>query len=240
MQKIAQFQTALKDLLGLDLIAFTTGSESGQGDGGFRGNSADETARSVSPGEEFRVRVHASQATGDAHLAKTWLESRERRSRGSRASRQRSAGSGRQSTDAIFAVQRAGGCRSRPQPFFTRPTIEQPYYDISNQAWRERSFAPYPLAAWAEFTFDGVPIRIGQVVQTLQRVTGPGGIYEPLVVTPAIGVERRARGAHSAARRLAASGERHRSCAGAQPEGTVDSEAARGLALRSGAKRNFS
>ncbi len=56
------------------------------------------------------------------------------------------------------------------------------------EAWRERSFAPYPLAAWAEFTFDGVPIRLGQVVQTLARVTGVGGVYEPLVVTPAIGV----------------------------------------------------
>ncbi|MGA2217697.1 MAG: PIG-L family deacetylase, partial [Terracidiphilus sp.] len=53
---------------------------------------------------------------------------------------------------------------------------------------RERSFAPWPLAAWVEFTFDGLPIRIGQVVQTMQRVTGPGGIYEPLAVTPAIGV----------------------------------------------------
>ncbi len=58
------------------------------------------------------------------------------------------------------------------EPFFTRPTTEQPYYDISNPAWRERSFAPYPLAAWAEFTFDGVPIRLGQVVQTLAHVTG--------------------------------------------------------------------
>jgi hypothetical protein len=74
------------------------------------------------------------------------------------------------------------------QPFFTRPSIEQPYYDIARPQWRERSFAPYPLAAWVEFTFDGLPIRLGQVVQTLQRITGPGGIYEPLVVTPAIGV----------------------------------------------------
>ena len=80
-------------------------------------------------------------------------------------------------------------------PFFTRPSIEQPYYDISNQAWRIRSFAPWPLAAWAEFTFDGVPIRLGEVVQTMQRVTGPGGIYEPLVVTPA---DRRAHGAGGA------------------------------------------
>jgi hypothetical protein len=73
-------------------------------------------------------------------------------------------------------------------PYFTRPSIEQPYYDVSNPAWRERSFAPYPLAAWAEFSFQGLPIRLGKVVQTLQRITGPGGIYEPLVVTPAIGI----------------------------------------------------
>jgi hypothetical protein len=33
-----------------------------------------------------------------------------------------------------------------------------------------------------------LPIRIGEVVQTLQRVTGPGGFYEPLLVTPSIGV----------------------------------------------------
>ena len=78
--------------------------------------------------------------------------------------------------------------REPTPPLFTRPSIEQPYYDVSDPAWRERSFAPWPLAAWAEFTFDGVPIRLGEVVQTLQRVTGPGGIYEPLVVTPAIGV----------------------------------------------------
>ena len=74
------------------------------------------------------------------------------------------------------------------QPYFTRPYIEQPYYDLTHPEYRERSFAPWPLAAWAEFTFDGLPIRIGQVVQTMQRVLGPGGIYEPLVVTPAIGV----------------------------------------------------
>jgi hypothetical protein len=38
-----------------------------------------------------------------------------------------------------------------------------------------------------EYTFDGTPVRISSVVQTLQRATGPGGFYEPLVVTPAIG-----------------------------------------------------
>ena len=74
------------------------------------------------------------------------------------------------------------------QPYFTRPSIEQPYYDLTQPEYRLRSFAPYPLSAWAEFSFDGLPIRVGQVVQTMQRVPGVGGVYEPLVVTPAIGL----------------------------------------------------
>ena len=36
--------------------------------------------------------------------------------------------------------------------------------------------------------YDGVPVKLGQVVQTLHRVTGMGTVYEPLVVAPAISV----------------------------------------------------
>jgi len=74
------------------------------------------------------------------------------------------------------------------KPYFTRPNTEQAYYDVSNPGWRGDSFAPWPLAGWVEFSFDDVPIRLGEVVQTMQRVTGPGGYYQPLVVTPAISV----------------------------------------------------
>ncbi len=183
--KLAQFQSALQNLLGLDLIAFRT-NETRAPEGGFRGNSADETPRSVSPGEPFRVRVHAAQATAATRLEKVWLESQT----GDPWKNNLSTGAiepAASIADPIFQVQ-APENAAPTAPYFTRPSIEQPYYDIANPAWRERSFAPWPLAAWAEFTFDGLPIRIGQVVQTLDRVTGPGGIYEPLVVTPAIGV----------------------------------------------------
>jgi LmbE family N-acetylglucosaminyl deacetylase len=184
--KIAEFQTALKDLLGLDLVAFTSGNSSGQGFAG-RGASADEMPRSVTPGEEFGVRVHLADALGDARLSRVWLESKD----GSPwkiedTARATDAAAGAHGSDRIFHV-RVPADAPPTAPYFTRPTTEQPYYDITNEGWRERSFAPYPLAAWAEFTFDGVPIRIGQVVQTLARVTGVGGVYEPLVVTPAIG-----------------------------------------------------
>ncbi|HUN83088.1 MAG TPA: PIG-L family deacetylase [Terracidiphilus sp.] len=184
-QKIEQFQTSFKNMLGLSLTAFRTNETRAQ-NGGFRGSTADETPRSISPGEAFRVRVHTSQATPETRLDKVWLDSQ--------------IGSPWKSdlatapidpsspvSDPIFAVTVPDNA-DPTEPYFTRPNIEQAYYNISNPAWRERSFAPYPLAAWAEFTFDGLPIRLGEVVQTLDRVTGPGGIYEPLVVAPAIGV----------------------------------------------------
>ena len=43
--------------------------------------------------------------------------------------------------DRLFSVHVADDA-SATAPFFTRPSIEQPYYDIANQAWRDRSFAP--------------------------------------------------------------------------------------------------
>ncbi len=192
--KIQEFQSALENLLGLELEAFRTSESTVQG-GGFRGNSADETPRSVSPGEDFKVRVHVSGLSPDVRLVKTWFETPANEgwkagvrlgADGKNSADAGSPGSGPVS-DAIFSAE--GARRRRPtQPFFTRPSIEQPYYDISRPEWRVRSFAPYPLSAWAEFSFDGLPIRLGEVVQTLQRATGHGGFYEPLVVTPAIGV----------------------------------------------------
>jgi LmbE family N-acetylglucosaminyl deacetylase len=183
--KIDQFQDALHFALGLDLIAFTTHERTAQG-GGFRGGGADETPRSVVPGEEFRVRVHAAQATKETELKRVWLES----TTGDAWKNEILSGNPEPSApiaDPIFTVHVPENAEPTA-PYFIRPSIEQPYYDVTKPEDRERSFVPYPLSAWAEFWFDGLPIRMAQVVQTLERVTGPGGIYEPLVVTPAIGV----------------------------------------------------
>ena len=184
--KIEQFQGALANLLGLDMVAFRTNASGAQTGGPFRGGSADETPRSIAPGEEFRVRVHASQATAETRLNRVWLESRtadpwkDEITTGAIDPAALTA-------DPVFRVQVPENAEPT-EPFFTRPDTEQAYYDLTKPEYRERSFAPWPLEAWAEFTFDGLPIRVGQVVQTMQRVLGPGGIYEPLVVTPAIGV----------------------------------------------------
>jgi LmbE family N-acetylglucosaminyl deacetylase len=183
-RKIEQFQASFAELLGLEVTSFRTNDTSAQ-IAGFRGATADETPRSVAPGEEFHVRVHAAHNEG-ATLKRVWLAS----TTGDHWASTLTAGNADANapvSDPVFTV-RAATNAAPTAPFFTRPSIEQPYYDVSNEAWRERSFAPWPLAAWAEFEFDGAPIRVGRVVQTLARVTGPGGIYQPLVVAPAVGV----------------------------------------------------
>jgi len=184
--KIGQFQAALKEMLGLDLMAFRTNTAAVATGGPFRGGSADEMPRSVTPGEEFRVRVHTAQASQETRLSRVWLESQI----GAPWKAENTASAddpAAPTADPVFRVQVPGNAEPT-EPYFTRPSIEQPYYDLAHAEYRLRSFAPYPLAAWAEFSFDGLPIRLGQVVQTMARVPGIGGVYEPLVVTPAIGV----------------------------------------------------
>ena len=74
------------------------------------------------------------------------------------------------------------------RPYYSRPNIEQPYYDILDERYLNLPRSPYPLAASVEITYNGVPIEIDQVVQTVKRVTGSGQVLEPLVVGPAISV----------------------------------------------------
>ena len=182
--KLDQFQVVLRQLLELDLVAFTTHSGASSGLGP-RGGGADETPPGVSPGEQFKVRVHASQGR-ESRLARVWLES----TTGDPWKSEMDGGAPQAtaaSADTVFTVHAAANAEATA-PYFTRPSIEQPYYDLTHPEDRGRSFVPYPLNAFAEFTLDGVPIRLSQVVQTLQRETGPGGVYQPLVVTPRIGV----------------------------------------------------
>ena len=80
--------------------------------------------------------------------------------------------------------------RRRPstRPYFSRPDIEQPYYDLADPKLLGESLPPYPLAGWPSSAYNDVTIRLGQIVQTTRRVTGLGTVSEPLAVAPAVSV----------------------------------------------------
>jgi hypothetical protein len=89
--------------------------------------------------------------------------------------------------DATFKLE-ASSAIPYTRPYFSRPSIEQPYYDILDPKYLNLPTAPYPLSAWAELKYRGVTLRLGQVVQTVQRVNGLGAVYEPLIIGPPISV----------------------------------------------------
>ena len=91
------------------------------------------------------------------------------------------------SGDAVFHVTVAQDA-APTAPYFSRPSTEQPYYDISEPQYRNLSFAPYPVTGVAIFDYDGVPVRLAQAVQTMHLELGPGAVYAPLVVTPELSV----------------------------------------------------
>ena len=187
--KRVQFNNALAEALGLSLSATVwPDKEPNPLMVAFLGDP--ETFRTAIPGQTFGVKVNVvsrgSTPVELQHVSVAAYESSEPWNVVGPSAASKSLTSD-QPSDLKFTVtvpQNAAFTR----PYFTRPDIEQPYYDILDQKFLNRPLAPYPLAAWADFTFAGVPIRLGQYVQTVKRVTGEGTVFEPLSVAPAIGV----------------------------------------------------
>lgn len=193
--KRAQFNNAIIEALGVVMRAVVAPDhEVNPLMAMFMGPS--DTFRLAIPGQSFGVRVSlANQTSEDVEVSRVylagppgdeswWTIRADKTTAGTIASGA--------SIDARFKV-RASESIQYTRPYFTRPTIEQPYYDMLDAKDLGRPTSPYPLAAWAELKYRGVTVRLGQVVQTTQRANGLGVVYEPLAVAPAISVQLSAR-----------------------------------------------
>jgi LmbE family N-acetylglucosaminyl deacetylase len=188
--KRTQFNDALAEALGLAVSATVApATEQSPLMAMFLGDP--ETFRAAIPGQTFGVKVHVvNQSATPVKLEHCAVEAYQAKEQWSITGESGAASkeiANDQALDAKFTVK-APENTALTQPYFTRPDIEQSYYDISDERFLNRPLAPYPLAAWADFTYQGVPIRIGEYVQTVKRITGEGAVLEPLVVAPAIGV----------------------------------------------------
>ena len=74
------------------------------------------------------------------------------------------------------------------RPYFTRADEEQPYYNLTDERYRNLSLAPYPLSAAVQISYRGVAFHLSEVVQSMQRVQAMGIVAEPLLMGPAISV----------------------------------------------------
>ncbi|MGH9398545.1 MAG: PIG-L family deacetylase [Terriglobia bacterium] len=190
--KQTQFNTAIAEALGLDMQATVAPPKPPAGRLARSGRTPPSFQVAI-PGQTFWVRVHvANQGSVPVDVSRIWLAA----SQGGDWSAS-PEGSARGALRGDLAAGHAANVRFKvtapenapyTKPYFSRPNIEQPYYNILNQKYLNLPLAPYPLAAWVEFTYDGVPVRLGEDIQTVERITGPGTVFNPLVVGPAISV----------------------------------------------------
>jgi LmbE family N-acetylglucosaminyl deacetylase len=206
--KQAQFNDALALALGFafDAVIAPAPASSGGGPGGPFGEGGGEgggfgpgaSFQFAIPSQNFYVRVHAANQGAEAiELKRVWLDGPEGEMQDGApgddwkievdGKTQGGTLAGGSVVDQRFSVTVPENA-APTAPYFTRPNIEQPYYDLTDARWRNFSFAPYPLSAWAEFTYDGATVRVGQLVDTTSRQTGFGSVKNPVMVVPAISV----------------------------------------------------
>lgn len=182
--KQAQFNTGIAEALGLALTA--TASSAPQSAGRNREGTAPSFQTAI-PGQNFWVNVQVvNQSPKAVELSNIQVSSPYG---GNWDAMAKGSTSGPLTEDKAratsFAVKVPDDVRYT-RPYFIRPNIEQPYYDILNNKYLNLSFAPYPLDAWAAFEYQGVTVKMGEVVQSVERVTGPGTVQNPLIAAPPV------------------------------------------------------
>jgi LmbE family N-acetylglucosaminyl deacetylase len=186
--KRIQFENSLAESLGLSVLATVTSEKEPTGPfARFFRNP--ETFQAAIPGQTFWVKVHTTNPTNfPVQLEAVALGTPQGEAwRIDPATQSGGTLKGNQSADLRFTVH-VPASAGYTRPYFTRPDIEQPYYDIQDERYLNLPVAPYPLSARLRFVFEGAAFEVSQVVQSVKRLTGPGTVIEPLVVGPAISV----------------------------------------------------
>lgn len=187
--KQQQFNLALQQSLGLALLANTMEGSGGAARTGSFGDLSTQlpTSQTVVPGDKVAVAVHiADQGAEPVALDAVNVVSQAgpgfEITTKDPASRQLAPGG---ATDQSFEVT-VPRTAELTKPYFSRPSLEQSYYDINDPRYLNLPTRPYPLLATATVMYHNVAIRLAGVVQTVDRVNGEGPVLEPLLIAPAI------------------------------------------------------
>jgi LmbE family N-acetylglucosaminyl deacetylase len=186
--KETQFNDALAESLGITVTAVLAPPHVEAEHFGFS-MTPEDISRLVIPGESFAVDAYAANTGAAAvqlddvslHAADgtDWRIDAQKPASGDLSSGQRE-----EETFQVTAPEDAALTR----PYFSRPGVEQPYYDIAKPQDLNMPFMPYPLYASLTFSYQGTRATIDADVMTAEHTAGYGSLYDPLMVAPAISV----------------------------------------------------
>jgi len=186
--KQREFNTALQQALGLTLMANVVDGVGPQRFGPMGDMSTQlPTPQTVVPGQAFKVHVHVANQGADAvsissidlkpQAGPEWSVKSDAPATGSIAS-------GKTSDENFEVIAPKDAVLTKP--YYSRPNLEQSYYDINDPRYLNLPTSPYPLKAVATVAYQNVQIKLDGAVQTVDRVNGLGPVLQPLLVAPAI------------------------------------------------------
>lgn len=186
--KEAQFQQALARSFQISLLPTMAPSRAGsESFPGFRG--VPESFQVVIPGQRFSVNVHVnnpSSATVEVERVELLTKPGEHWQVSPDSANPASLQQNHPVDRLLDVVVPDNVPFTRP--YFTRDSVEKPYYEILDQRFLNKPLAPYPLVAWVTLQYQGATFHLGRVVQSATRITGMGTVLEPLVTGPAISI----------------------------------------------------
>lgn len=187
-QKDKQFQSALTLCLGLSFNAVVAPEKEPTGPFAAFTNSA-SAFTTATPGQAFAVQTSLLNEGSEAlTVEKVSLEATDGKNWSLKPeSSPKPELAATKEMRMRFTVKAADDA-ALTRPYFFRPNEEQPYYDVSDDKYRNMSVAPYPLEASARVVYQGADLEIRKVVQTSQRLEGIGMVQNPMIVGPAISV----------------------------------------------------
>lgn len=187
--KQRQFNDALAEALGVSVVTEVT--EPGPERAGPLGGLAEpqQTFQIAIPGQQFNVNVQvANQGSQPVTLVSASLDTN-----GDAGWKIAPSGDPPASNDIGAAQARTlhFSVTVPPdprltRPYFTRPNVEQPYYNIDDPRYLNLPSSYYPLSAQLTFQYRGVEFHTVAVAQTTERVTGYGPMLQPLLIGPPI------------------------------------------------------
>ncbi len=189
--KRAQFDDALGEALGLHQLATLTTGPGKPQSGPFGLGPANPGYLTTVPGQKIYIDIHLADGGPNpitaihtelrSNAAGTWTFTPELA-----ASPNMEPG---QAQDAILSATTPEDA-ALTRPYFARPNLEQAYYDLLEPQYLNLPNMPYTLAAETTYTYAGVEAHLRGVVQTTQRLIGPGpdlhNQLHPLLTSPAI------------------------------------------------------
>lgn len=188
--KADQFNTALAQSLGLEVVASVqekSDRSSRMGPMGGMGGST-PTYQLAIPGQNVSVNVHiANQGAAPVQIDDVKLQA----DAGDWKFNAKKSAATSMAPGKVLEVSLDGTVPENApvtKPYFSRPNLEQSWYNLDNPAYLGNPTMPYPLAARVLYTFNGVQASVDDVVQTVERLNALGPTFEPLLIAPAISV----------------------------------------------------